>query len=110
VSRIPARALVLLSLLGCAGAALLGFTLYRHTDASLPFWDSSTTSFSLVAQWMQARKWIENWPLWIVVDLVYVGIYVYKRLYLTAGLYAVFVVLAAIGLLQWRRSLAARAA
>jgi nicotinamide mononucleotide transporter len=105
VSRAPGRALLLLSLLGSAGAALLGFTLYRHTDASVPFWDSTTTSFSLVAQWMQARKWIENWPLWIAVDLVYVGIYVYKKLYATAGLYAVFIALAFVGLVQWRRSL-----
>ena len=52
----------------------------RLTDASLPFWDSSTTSFSLVAQFMQTRKWIENWTVWIVVDVVYVGMYVYKSL------------------------------
>jgi nicotinamide mononucleotide transporter len=110
VSRAPLSALLPLWALGTVGAALLGFTLYRHTDASLPFWDSSTTSFSLVAQWMQARKWIENWVVWIVVDVVYIGIYVYKRLYPTAGLYAVFVGLALLGLVQWRRSLPARAA
>jgi nicotinamide mononucleotide transporter len=110
VSRTPSRALGLLAALGVAGAAVLGLTLYRHTDAALPFWDSSLTSFSLVAQWMQARKWIENWPLWIVVDVVYVGMYVYKKLYLTAGLYAVFIGLAVLGLVQWRRSLAAAAA
>ena len=110
VSRTPLRAASRLAALGLAGAALLGLTLYRHTDASLPFWDSSTTSFSLVAQWMQARKWIENWVLWIVVDVVYVGIYGYKRLFPTAGLYAVFVGLAVLGLVEWRRSLAGRAA
>jgi nicotinamide mononucleotide transporter len=106
VSRTPAAALAVLALAGAAGAALLGFTLYRHTDASLPFWDSSTASFSLVAQWMQARKWLETWVLWIVVDVVYVGIYVYKQLYATAGLYAVFIALAVLGLVEWRRSLA----
>lgn len=110
VSRAPRRALFLLASLGFAGALLLGFTLYRHTDASLPFWDSATASFSLLAQWMQARKWIENWAVWIVVDVVYVGMYVSKRLYPTAGLYAVFVGLAILGLVQWRRSLLARAA
>jgi nicotinamide mononucleotide transporter len=110
VSRTPRGAALGLAVLGTAGAALLGLTLYRHTDASLPFWDSSTTSFSLVAQWMQARKWLENWAVWIVVDVAYVGIYVYKRLYYTAALYAVFVGLALLGLAQWRRSLAARSA
>ena len=107
VARTPRAALPALGALGTAGAALLGLTLYRHTDASLPFWDASTASFSLVAQWMQARKWIENWILWIVVDVIYVGMYLYKRLYYTAGLYAVFVGLAVLGLVQWRRSLAA---
>ena len=105
VSRTPRRVLVFLAALGAAGAALLGATLHHHTDASLPFWDSSTASFSLVAQWMQARKWIENWIVWLAVDVVYVGMYVYKRLYPTAGLYAVFIVLAVLGLREWRRSL-----
>lgn len=110
VSRTPPRALLLLAALGVLGAAVLGFTLQRHTDASLPLWDAATASFSLVAQWMQARKWIENWVVWIVVDLVYIGMYVNKQLYATAGLYAVFVGLAVLGLLEWRRSLPARAA
>lgn len=108
VSRTSRRARVALAAAGTIFAVLLGLVLRRHTDASLPFWDSSTASFSLVAQWMQARKWIENWAVWIVVDVVYVGMYVYKRLYLTAGLYAVFIALAVLGLAQWRKSLAAR--
>lgn len=95
-----------LALLGTAGAGLLGLALARHTDASLPFWDSSTTSFSLVAQFMQTRKWLENWIVWIVVDVVYVGMYVYKSLYPTAGLYAVFLGLAVLGLHEWKQSLA----
>lgn len=105
VSRTPARWLVLLAIVGAVVAALLGLTLYRHTDASLPFWDSSTTAFSLVAQWMQARKWIENWIVWIVVDVVYVGIYLWKGLFPTAALYAAFIALAVLGLVEWRRSL-----
>jgi len=56
---------------------------------------------------MQTRKWIENWLVWIVVDAVYVGMYVVKGLYLMAALYAAFLVLAIAGLLAWRRSLAA---
>jgi nicotinamide mononucleotide transporter len=108
VSRTPRRVAFALAALGAAVAVLLGLVLRRYTDASLPFWDSSMASFSLVAQWMQARKWIENWIVWLVVDVVYVGMYVYKRLYPTAGLYAVFVGLAVLGLVEWRRSLAAR--
>jgi nicotinamide mononucleotide transporter len=107
VSRTTRAAGALLAAGGVAFAAGLGSFLHRQTDAALPFWDASTASFSLVAQWMQTRKWIENWLVWIVVDTVYVGMYVVKGLYLMAGLYAAFLVLAIAGLLAWRRSLAA---
>ncbi len=108
MARTPARALTALALAGVAFAAGLGLFLHQQTDAALPYWDASTASFSLVAQWMQTRKWIENWGVWIAVDVVYVGIYVVKGLFLMAGLYAAFLVLAVAGLLAWRKSLAAR--
>jgi nicotinamide mononucleotide transporter len=104
-SRAPRRALVVLISMGVVSSLVIGATIGRHTDASLPWVDASTTSFSLVAQWMQTRKWIENWWLWILVDVVYVGMYVMKALYLTAVLYLVFLVLAGVGLVEWRRSL-----
>ena len=94
-----------LAALGAAGALAVGFLLHRHTDASLPWVDASTTSYSLVAQWMQTRKWIENWVLWMVVDVVYIWMYISKGLLLTAGLYAIFLVLAVVGFVEWRRSL-----
>ena len=92
-------------LVGVAFAVLLGLLLSKTTDASLPFWDAATTSGSLAAQWMQTRKWLENWHVWIAVDLVYVGMYVYKSLFLMAGLYLVYLVLAAAGVLEWARAL-----
>jgi len=95
-----------LGVAGLGGAALLGTVLHYHTDASLPFVDAATASFSLVAQVLQARKYLENWVVWIVVDIVYVGMYLYKALFLTAGLYAVFLGLAVVGLRAWRRSVA----
>lgn len=104
VSRTPGRAALALAAGGVAFAAGLGLFLLSHTDAALPFWDASTAAFSLVAQWMQTRKWIENWLVWIAVDVVYVGMYVVKGLFLMAGLYAVFLALAVAGLLAWRRS------
>jgi nicotinamide mononucleotide transporter len=105
VSRTPPRALVVLTGAGIAGLLFLGFALRKYTDAALPFWDAGTTSFSLVAQWMMTKKWIENWLVWIAVDVVYVGIYVAKQLHPTAVLYAVFLCLAIAGLLAWRKSL-----
>jgi nicotinamide mononucleotide transporter len=107
VARTPALAWPALLFGGIAFAVGLGCFLERHTDAALPFWDASTASFSLLAQWMQTRKWIENWLVWVAVDVVYLGMYVVKGLFLMAGLYAAFLVLAALGLVAWRRSLTA---
>ncbi|MGH7677910.1 MAG: nicotinamide riboside transporter PnuC [Gemmatimonadaceae bacterium] len=73
---------------------------------SLPYLDAGLTTVSLVAQWMMTRKILENWILWIIADVVYVPMYVYKDLYPTALLYAAFLVLAVMGLVQWRRSYA----
>ena len=93
-----------LAAIGVATVAVLGTLLARTTDAALPYLDSATTSASLVAQWMMTRKILENWAVWMVVDLVYVGMFTYKKLYPTAALYAAFFVLAAMGYAQWRRS------
>ena len=109
VSRIPGKTLVILLAAGGIAAVILGALLGRHTDASIPYLDATTTSFSLVAQWMQTRKWIEHWIVWIVVDVVYVGMLIYKKLNVTAGLYALFIVLAVMGLVQWRKALSAQA-
>ena len=95
--------------IGVACAAVLGTALARFTDAALPYVDSATTSTSLVAQWMMTRKILENWAVWVAVDIVYIGMFVFKGLYLTAVLYAVFLVLAIMGYVQWKRSLTERA-
>jgi len=108
VRRTPGHVVAWLIALGTVCAVALGTTLHRHTDASLPFLDASLTSFSLVAQGMQARKWIENWVVWFAVDVCYVAMYAYKALFLTAGLYMVFLGLAVMGWVQWRGSLANR--
>ena len=104
VSRATPRMTVTLAITAVVSIAILGTLLARSTDAALPYMDSATTSTSLVAQWMMTRKVLENWAVWMAVDVGYVGMFVYKSLYLTAGLYAVFFVLAAIGHVQWKRS------
>lgn len=96
--------------IGTAFGLALGTLLDQFTDASLPFMDSTLTSFSLVAQFMATRKLLENWIVWVAVDIFYVGMFIYKDLYLTAGLYAAFLVLAASGFAQWKRSMAERGA
>ena len=108
VSRTSRPLGVRLLIIGVVCAAVIGTLLARFTDAALPYVDSATTSTSLVAQWMMTRKILENWAVWMAVDVVYVGMFIYKHLYLTAGLYTVFFVLAAMGYVQWKRSLAER--
>lgn len=106
VSRAPRVALWFLGVAAAAVAGVLGLGLARYTDAALPLSDAATTSFSLAAQALQTRKWIENWVVWLAVDAVYVAMYISQALYLTAALYAAFFVLAILGLRAWRRSLA----
>jgi nicotinamide mononucleotide transporter len=84
---------------------LIGYLFEKYTDASLPFLDSALTVASLIAQWMIAKKKIENWILWIIADVIYVGMYIYKHLYLTSVLYAIFIPLAIVGWRQWKNYL-----
>lgn len=94
--------------LGSAGAWLIGFLLISwlltSTDTDVPHADGFLTAGSLLGQLLLSRKKIENWIVWIVVDILYVGLYVYKDLTLTAILYAVFVVMATVGLLAWKKA------
>jgi nicotinamide mononucleotide transporter len=90
---------------GALGAVLLGWLMVR-VGAALPHLDAALTSYSLVASWWQARKHIANWWLWIAVDLIYIGEYLYKNLQATALLYAGLVLLAILGLRDWRRAAA----
>ncbi len=96
--------------LGAVASVLLGYWMRHYTDASLPWLDAALTGASLVGTWWGARKYIANWWLWIVVDVIYIGEYEFKGLNLTAGLYGLFVVLAALGLRDWRRALAGQRA
>ncbi|WP_426102796.1 nicotinamide riboside transporter PnuC [Massilia sp. TSP1-1-2] len=99
------------SLVYCAigwaiGFAILSVFLARYTDTDVPHIDGFLTAGSLVGQVLLSRKKVENWTVWIIVDILYVGLYVYKGLALTAVLYALFVVLAGIGLVAWQRDAA----
>jgi nicotinamide mononucleotide transporter len=108
VSQTPTRWRFILSLAGAAFAVALGLLLKYGTDAALPLWDGGTTSFSLVAQFMTTRKWIENWLVWIVVNVVYVGMLVSQHLHLMAALYIAYLILAVMGFVKWQRSLYAK--
>lgn len=78
-------------------------SLLKYTPASYPYIDSFCTACSLVAQLFLARKVLENWLIWIFVDIVYVGVYIFKGLHLTAIMYAIYVGIALLGYLDWKK-------
>jgi nicotinamide mononucleotide transporter len=82
----------------------LGFTLFKKTDASFPFIDSFCTACSVVAQLFLARKVLQNWLIWIFVDIIYVSVYFSKGLYATGVMYAIYIVIATIGYIDWRKT------
>ena len=105
VSRTPVRQRAVLATVAALGSLVLGTALNRYTDAALPWADATLSATSLVAQWMLTRKLIENWLVWIVLDVCYVAMFAMKQLWPTAALYAVFLVLAWMGWRSWHESL-----
>jgi nicotinamide mononucleotide transporter len=105
VSRTTRGLGMLLAAMGVVSAFVLGTVFHRTTNAALPFLDSATTSTSLVAQWMMTKKLLENWIVWVAVDVVYIGMFIYKSLYVTSLLYFVFLVLSVMGYRQWKATL-----
>lgn len=87
--------------------ALWGWGMGSLTDATLPYWDAFTTVASLSAQWLMTRKRLESWLFWIAVDVVAIAIYFHKSLWLTSGLYGVFLVMAIAGYRAWRHACSA---
>ncbi|MHA3060141.1 nicotinamide riboside transporter PnuC [Acinetobacter sp. ANC 4636] len=95
---------IILQLIVSAIAGLaFGLILKNFTNAAVPMLDAQLAAFSLLATYWTSRKHIATWVLWVVVDIIYVGMFIYKDLYLTAGLYAAFVVMAVYGWYQWLR-------
>lgn len=75
--------------------------LTTYTDSSVPFWDSVTTAMSFVALWMLAKKHVEQWIAWIIIDIISTGLYFYKGIYFTSILYGVYTVVAFYGYRKW---------
>ncbi len=102
VTRLSIAALAGWITLGAVVAAGWGEFMHRLTDAALPRWDAFILTFSLIAQWLQARKVLECWPAWLIVNTVAIGVFWAKDLRLTSGLYAIFWVMAVWGWREWR--------
>lgn len=88
-----------------AGSSLgIGWAMARYTDAALPYADAAIAGASVVAQVLLAMRRVENWALWIAIDVLSIWVYLNRELYLTAGLYAAFLVLATVGLIAWAKA------
>ncbi len=107
VSRVTRKTWLIVAGLGVVTWLLLSTITSRLPGTSLPHLDSATTTISLIAQWMMTRKLLESWLLWVGVDVVYVGMFIYKGLYLTAFNYGVYLVIAVFGYYAWKKSLEA---
>lgn len=108
VSRASPRLLFGLAAFNVVACVALA-ALLRRTDAAFPWLDAALTTTSLVAQWMMTRKILENWLIWIVLDVIYVPLFYSQRLYATSALYTAFLVLAVMGYVEWRRSISSPA-
>ena len=102
VSRVTKREIVYSIIAVIVFTIILGTGL-KYTPASYPYIDSFCTACSLVAQVFLARKVLENWLIWIFVDIVYVGVYIFKGLELTAVMYAIYVGIALLGYIDWKK-------
>lgn len=99
----PARLVLPLAAAYAALHAGIYLLLEYCTDSTVPFWDAMTTALSIVAMWMLSKKHVEQWLVWLAVDLITVALYIYKGIPVTAGLYALYSLLAVVGYLRWRR-------
>jgi nicotinamide mononucleotide transporter len=105
VTRLSAAAIGAWIVAGAGASAAWGELMRRNTDAALPHWDALIFVFSVIAQWLQARKRLENWAGWMIVNLVAMGVYWVKDLRLYAGLYVIFFGMAVAGHVAWRRTM-----
>lgn len=105
VTRISTQLSLKLLLVFLVLFAAIWYILSHYTDSPLPLGDAFTTALSIVATWMLARKIIEHWCLWVIADLVSIGLYIFKGLYPTVILFMVYTIMAVIGYREWRKTI-----
>ena len=101
VRYLDARARWRLAVATLAAWPLLGLLLQRVTDTDVPYWDALPTAGSVAGQWLLGRQYVENWPVWVAVNVVSVSLFAYKGLWLTVVLYGLFTLLALAGWRAW---------
>lgn len=102
VRRLPVQGRWLALAIALAAWPALGLFLDRYTDTDVPYWDAFPTALSVVGQYLLGRKYVENWPTWVVVNVAGVSLFAYKGLWLTVVLYTLFVAMSFAGWRAWR--------
>ena len=103
VSRMPVKAWFGIIPVYITTQLFIAWLLICYTDSTVAWADSFTTALSIVGMWMLARKYIEQWWVWCIVDVASSALYIYKELYFTAILYAVYAIIAIFGYFKWKR-------
>jgi nicotinamide mononucleotide transporter len=103
ISALSRRSNIAIVISGGIGTILMGYLLFKYTDASLPYWDALTTIFSVIATFLLIRRQIDNWVYWIITDAIYVGMYYYREAYLFAILFIVYTLMAVSGYIEWKK-------
>lgn len=106
ITHIPFRFVIIALTALIAIYVIIAYSLIEFTDSTVPYLDAFTTSLSIVAMWMLARKYVEQWLAWILVDAISCGLYIYKDIPWSATRYAVYTVIAVFGYYKWRRLMA----
>lgn len=101
ISRTPIKTFVTLSAIFIVIYALIVYILINFTNSKVPYADGFTTALSIIAMWMLSRKYVEQWLVWLIVDIVTVALYIYKDIPITAALYTLYSCLAVVGYLRW---------
>lgn len=107
VMHIPKKTLIGIAVTGSILTGVLYLILKQYTDSNVPFLDALITSFSLIGTWLFTKRYVETWLIWIVIDVVGIGLFIHKTMYPTAVLYLIFIGMATHGYFSWRRNIAA---
>lgn len=103
ITHLPIKYVPILTIIFLIAFILIAEILINFTDSNVPWLDSFTTALSIIGMWMLAKKHLEQWLIWIGVNIVSAGLYVYKDLYFTAGLYAFYAIIAILGYKKWHQ-------
>lgn len=103
ISHAPKRAWPRIVAAYIAAQLFITYILINYTDSTVPIADSFTTALSIIGMWMLARKYIEQWWVWCIVDVASSALYIHKELYFTAALYAVYAIIAIFGYRKWKK-------